>query len=179
MLNCPICQERLGLLRQEACRNCGANLGEFYEVEARETNEDRAEAERHEAFSSSTFYSTGLYAILVFVALFPQFRVKAIRAFGQRPLGLSPSVFGWAVLTLLFLPIPVAFYHFSIVEQRARRDGFNLSGRNGLYEKLFYLSDMHHQHPELSRTRMICLGSMAYGVIVIIGLSIFASKVGL
>ncbi len=179
MLNCPICEHRLELFREATCRNCGADLGEFYETEARETPEDRAEAERNEAFRMAMFTSTILYAVVMFALIQPAIRGKLVRAFGPSPLGLSPIAFGWALLTLLFLPLPVAFYHFAMVEQRARRDGFNLPGRLGMRERLFYLSDMHHRHPELAITRRICLGSIAYGVIVSVGWIVYAIKVGL
>lgn len=174
MLDCPKCRAPLPLFQEAACRKCGADLGVSFTTAA-EARADRAAADRDRAGRSAIVISVVIYAILMITTLDGKVQAKAAQAFGDEPLGLPLSAFVGGLLTIVYVPMPFAFYHLVLIATRARHDGH---GFRGLWA-LLYLADVHHRHPELARSRWICLLSLGYYLVVVAAWIVYTALLGI
>jgi hypothetical protein len=136
---------------------------------------DQAAADRAQAVRVAIVMSIVLYAILLGSSFTPEARIKWIQAFGRNPFGLPSLAFVGGLLTILYLPTPVAIYHSCLVGEQARRDGVGFFGLRAL----LYLSDVQHRHPHLSRSRWICLGGMGYYFAVVAAWIVYTAMLGI
>jgi hypothetical protein len=97
--------------------------------------------------------SSVLYAALLFAMLDPNSMKQSEEVFGPAPLGLPLEAFVLALVTLVFIPLPLAFWHGYRIAARALSEGMILSKFN-LIKCLFTTPS---QHPDLRPSRIIVL----------------------
>lgn len=119
--------------------------------------------------------SVAVYAILIATLAAPDVQAKAVEAFGQKPLGLPAVVFAGMLQTLLYLPMPRAFYHLALIGEQARREGRLLLGLGTIP----YIMSVDHRHPHLSRSQRICLGSLGYFIAIVAAWTAYAAALGI
>lgn len=176
---CPDCKAKLPLIRGDSCAECGAALRAvrhpFDNTVPDGAPDEEAATVRSRSVRTTTIVSIIIYFMLITAALSTDSYRTWIKAFGPRPLGLPIPVFVSGLLTLLYLPMPFAFLHFGRVAQQARHDGLGFYGVSAL----LYLSDVHHRHPHLTRSRLICLASLGYYVVVVVTWIIYTGVHGI
>lgn len=136
---------------------------------------DQAAADRAQALRVGVLMSVVMYAALMGASLGGDVRATWIQAFGRRPLGLPTPLFVGGLLTILYLPVPITFYHFVMVSEQARRDGAGFFGLGAI----LYLADVHHRHPHLTRSRRICLGSLGYFIAIAAAWIVYTASLGI
>jgi hypothetical protein len=107
---------------------------------------------------SSVVMSMLVYSMLVLVALQSSVQETFVLAFGDRPLGMPTLLFVLVAQTLLYLPMPWVFWHLIRLVFQAREDG-----------KMFgfwYLLTVGDSHPNLRRSRTVCIGGLVYFFVV-------------
>lgn len=112
MLDCPKCHASLPLFREASCRKCGADLSNSYPTDLMPA--DKAAADRTRAGRTTLLVSIIIYAILMISSLNAEARFKAAQAFGAKPLGLPLAAFFGGLITILYVPMAIAFYHFAL-----------------------------------------------------------------
>lgn len=97
--------------------------------------------------------SCGFYVLILFAILHPDSMPQSERLFGAAPLGLPLWFFMALLVTLVFAPLPFAFWHGYRIIFRAMSDGGRLSKLN----MIRYLFTTANHHPDLRRSRVIVL----------------------
>jgi hypothetical protein len=175
MFNCPRCRAPLPLVWEASCRSCGADLSELDPANLASSRSERAAADRTLAGRAGLWSSILIYVVLIVTSIEARSQSKFAQAFGDRPLGLPLAAFVVGLLTILYLSIPIAFHHLSRIARQAHRDEFGFRGLGAL----LYFADVHHRHPELSRSRWICLGCLGYFLCVVAAWIIYTAKLGI
>ena len=160
---CPHCGEKLPFIVDAFCPQCREDLSadpvrhEDLGSPIQPSDQELA-SDGDRAFREALAVSIVAYGALIVTLFSAGIQKKAIEAFGLDPVGMPAVVFLGLLETLLFLPMPRAFYHFGLIRQQAQRDGRSLRGLYGL----LYVVDVELRFPHLSRSKWICLGSLAY-----------------
>ena len=175
MFDCPKCRAPLPLVWEASCRNCGADLSEADPAKVAISRSERAALDETVASRTALWSSILIYIVLIATAAEARSQSTFAQAFGDRPLGVPLATFVMGLLTVLYFPAPIVFYHFALIVRRTARDGSDLWGHSLLH----YLSDVHQRHPELSRSRRICLGILGYFVVVVAAWIIYMAKLGI
>jgi hypothetical protein len=172
MFNCPKCRAPLPLVWEATRRKCGADLSEAEPARLANSRAERSAIEQTVAGRAALWTSILIYIVLIVTCLEARSQSKFAQAFGDRPLGLPLAAFVVGLLTVLYIPMPIAFYQFARIARQAHRDGSMFRGLGAL----LYLADVHHRHPELSRSRRICLGILGYFLLVAAAWIIYTAK---
>ncbi len=175
MFDCPKCRAPLPLVWEPSCRKCGADLSEAEPAKVAISRVERAGLDETVASRTALLSSILIYSVLIFTSVEARSQSTFAQAFGDRPLGIPLAAFVVGLLTVLYFPAPIAFYHFALILRRTTRDGSN----PWAFGLLHYLSDVHHRHPELSRSRRICIGIIGYFVLVVAAWIIYTAKLGI
>jgi hypothetical protein len=120
--------------------------------------------------TSSLFYAMAIGSLLD-----PSVVARLVKAFGPKPLGLTPTAFACGLMTILLLPMPWLWFHMGLILLQARRDGMPLFGLNALLS----LFDVAPLHPHLTHSRRICLGGLVYYVVVVGAWIIYTAVLGI
>jgi len=164
---CPHCATPLPPTQDAFCPECRGSLDDpptftDQELGAGGTiSREDLEADRIRARQGAIILSVGFYVILVASLFSNGTQRKMAEAFGPHPLSLPPAFFAAILITVLYLPAPLIFYHLSIIIEQARRDGQLLPG---IIRILHYLLVADVRYPHLRRSRQICLLGLVYFV---------------
>lgn len=177
-VHCPHCGARLTNSRDAFCGECRADLSDppaAAQPVLPPPSAAEVAADQDKAMGLAIVMSIAVYAILIGTLFAPDVRAKLVEAFGPRPLGVPTSVFAVALQTLLYLPMPRAFYHFGLIGVQASREGEVLFG----LRSFAYVEDVGRRYPHLARSRRICLGSLGYFVAVVAVWIVYTSVLGI
>jgi len=94
-----------------------------------------------------------------------------IKAFGARPFGVPNLILVVALQTLLFVPMPYVFWHWMKVTFQALQDGESIG--------VGYLLKVGRLHPDLRRSRSVCLGGLLYFLAITGAWIVYASNRGI
>lgn len=175
MFDCPKCRAPLPLVWEDSCRKCGADLSAANPANLANTRPSRPALDEKVASHTALLSSIVVYILLIITCSEARSQSKFAQAFGDRPLGVPLAAFVLGLLTVLYFPMPIAFYHFARIVRQAHRDGTGFGGLSAL----LYLAGVHHEHPELSRSRRISLGVIGYYVLVAAAWIIYTAKLGI
>lgn len=101
-----------------------------------------------------------VYAILCGIHFDPKVRETSVKAFGAAPIGMPVTAVVLAGQTLLYLPMPFAFYHGMILLFRSQQEGGGTP--RGLFSMLAFLVEAEKRFPELKPSVYACVGGLFY-----------------
>ena len=174
MFDCPKCRAPLPLVWEPSCRKCGADLSEAEPAKVAISRVERAGLDETVASRTALLSSILIYSVLIFTSVEARSQSTFAQAFGDRPLGIPLAAFVVGLLTVLYSRAD------RVLPFRADPET-NESGQPNpwAFGLLHYLSDVHHRHPELSRSRRICIGIIGYFVLVVAAWIIYTAKLGI
>ena len=109
-------------------------------------------------------------------------RKQEIAAYGKEPLGIPVGVFVGVLQTILFIPIPRALFHFTLIQRQAWREGRLNSPRIllallllpcsvlmliGIFRTNLYVAAVGLRHPHLVRSQRIVYKTFAYFIAIV------------
>jgi hypothetical protein len=112
-----------------------------------------------------------LYLVITLVSFESSAKETAIKAFGERPLGMPNLVFVLSLQTLLYLPIPWVLWHVSRLAVQATQEGHRLG--------IAYLLTVSSLHPELRRSQFISIGGLLYFIAICMAWIAYTSAIGI
>lgn len=178
--HCPHCGVRLPPVHGAFCGECREELCEppvrqdvLHPVEP--PSEEQVAFDESRAFRIAVIMAVLFYAAIIGSLLTPRTQAQAVDAFGAQPLGMPAPVFAGLLSTLLYFPMPRAFYHYSLISEQARRDGRGSPGL-GIF---LYVMDVDRTHPHLAESRSICLTGLCYAVCVLAAWIVYAAALGI
>ena len=115
--------------------------------------------------------SAVVYACVIGSNFQPAVRAKQVEAFGAMPLGLPVTAVVVLAETVLFTPMPWVFWHGMQIAFQAARDGRWISPG--------YLLTVGGRHPHLRRSQVVCLGGLAYFVVLCAAWIVYAEAQGI
>jgi hypothetical protein len=98
------------------------------------------------------------FSIVVGVNFDQKVHATHVKAFGEHPFGLPVLAVVSIVEVFLYIPIPFFFWHYIGITMQAHADG-RLSNP-------FYLLTVDALHPELRRSKIVCLWGLAYFIVL-------------
>ncbi len=107
--------------------------------------------------------TAGIYGAIMFaLVVSPQVSEDVARHWGQSPKGLPVRLLIWLVVTVLYIPFVLGARHFLRL--------FMIAGAPGGVSGLILIFTLTHGRPELRRTRLIAMGLVTYGLVLLITL---------
>jgi len=105
-------------------------------------------------FAVTAFVSVLIYAVLVLVSMDSAIQDTYVRVFGERPAGLPCIVFVLGLQTLLYLPMPLVFWHGFRLVRQAMEDRTRFG--------IWYILTVSVCHPHLLRSQIACIAGLVY-----------------